>query len=398
MPVAVGRDAKEDILLHLEQVDAGANTVYLESSVQNLYGRHIRELLEDGLGDAKVEGVTVRAKDTGALDWVILARLEAGLRRLLPGFKTRLLPERAWEYRPQVPKDRWRRSRLYLPGNQPDLMVCAALFQPDGVILDLEDSVAPSEKDAARILVRNALLAVDFGPCERMVRVNQLPDGLYDLPDLLDTDGVDTILLPKAQRAEEVGQVAQFIKEYNTRWGSARRVWLMPILEDAMGILKSYEIAASCDEVCALTFGAEDFTRDIGAQRTKEGRESFTARCMLVMGARAAGVPPIDTVYSDVDDEAGLVASVKEAIALGFEGKGCIHPRQVRLIHDAFRPEEKEFQWAVKVKRAMEEAHARGQGVVAVGSKMIDPPVAARALKTLKMGEFYGMKEGGNHE
>lgn len=398
MPVSVGRDSKEDILLHLEQNDAGANAVYLESSVQNLYGRHIRELLEDGLESSKVSGVTVSAKDTGALDWVILARLEAGLRRLIPGYKTKLLPEKVWEQRPQVPRDRWRRSRLYLPGNQPDLMVSAALFAPDGVILDLEDSVAPSEKDAARILVRNALLAVDFSPCERMVRVNQLPAGLYDLPELLETDGVDTILLPKAQRAEEVGQVAQFIKEFNARWGSARQVWMMPILEDAMGILKSYEIAASCDEVCALAFGAEDFTRDIGAQRTREGRESFTARCMLVMGARAAGVPPIDTVYSDVDDEAGLVASVKEAIALGFEGKGCIHPRQVRVIHDAFRPEEKEFQWAVKVKKAMDEAHARGQGVVSVGSKMIDPPVAARALKTLKMGEFYGMKEGGGHE
>jgi citrate lyase subunit beta/citryl-CoA lyase len=398
MPFTVGRDAKEDILLHLEKGDGEANAVYLESSVQNLYGRRIRELLEDSLRAAGVTGVTVQAQDKGALDWVIQARLEAGLRRLIPGFRKRILPVKAWDYRPQAAKDRWRRSRLYLPGNQPDLMMSAALFAPDAVILDLEDSVAPSEKDAARVLVRNALLAVDFGPCERMVRVNQLPAGLDDLPELLDTDGVDTVLLPKAQRAEEVGQVSQFIKEYNARTGSARRVWLMPILEDALGILKSYEIAASCDEVCALAFGAEDFTRDIGAHRTKEGRESFTARCMLVMGARAAGVPPIDTVFSDVDDEAGLAASVKEAIALGFEGKGCIHPRQVRVIHDAFRPEEKEFQWAVKVKRAMDEAHAKGQGVVAVGSKMIDPPVAARALKTLKMGEFYGMKaEGGDH-
>jgi citrate lyase subunit beta/citryl-CoA lyase len=400
MSVSAGRDAKEDILLELEKVESDIVEVALESSVQSLYGGHIRALIQRAVRELGVTGVWIKAKDSGALDWVILARLEAGFKRLIPGFKKKLLPEQVWDFRFQVPRDNLRRSRLYLPGMQPDLMTSASLFQPDGIILDLEDSVAPSEKDAARVLVRNALLAVDFGACERMVRINPLPAGLDELSDLLDTDGVDTILVPKAERAEEIGQLAQFIREYLNRDGIARRIWLMPILENAMGIWKAFEIGASCDSVCALAFGAEDFTKDIGARRTGEGTESFTARSMLVLGARAAGVQPIDTVFSDVDDEAGLLASTKEAIGLGFEGKGCIHPRQVRVIHDAFRPEEGEFQWAVKVKRAMDEAHAKGQGVVALGSKMIDPPVAARALKVLKTAAIYGMTagEGGGHE
>jgi len=400
MSVSAGRDAKEDILLELEKVESDIVEVALESPVQSLYGGHIRALIQRVLHESGVTGVWIKAKDAGALDWVILARLESGLKRLIPGFRKNLAPEKVWDFRPQVPRDHMRRSRLYLPGMQPDLMTGAALFQPDGIILDLEDSVAPSEKDTALILVRNAILAVDFGACERMVRINPLPAGLGELPALLDTDGVDTLLVPKAERAEEIGQLARYIREYLNRTGNARRIWLMPILETAMGIWKACEIGASCDGICALAFGAEDFSKDIGARRTKQGTESFAARSMLVLGARAAGVQPIDTVFSDVDDEAGLLSSTKEAIGLGFEGKGCIHPRQVRVIHDAFRPEEAEFRWAVKVKRAMDEAHAAGRGVVALGSKMIDPPVAARALKVLKTAAFYGMvpEEGGADE
>jgi citrate lyase subunit beta / citryl-CoA lyase len=400
MPVRVGRDAKEDIALELERIEGSHNEVVLTSSVLTLYGRQIRDLLLRGLQEAGITGVLVVARDSGALDWVILARLEAGLRRLIPDFRKKLLPPRVWDARPQIPRDHLRRSRLYLPGMQPDLMMGAELFHPDGIILDLEDSVAPAEKDAALILVRNALLAVDFGACERMVRINPLPAGLAEIPVLLDTDGVDTFLVPKAERAEDIAQAAQFIREFQARRGMDRRIWHMPILESALGVLKSYEIAACSSDVCALAFGAEDFTKDIGAQRTQKGKESFTARSLVVLGARAAGVQPIDTVYSDVDNEAGLLSSTHEAIALGFEGKGCIHPRQVRTIHEAFRPSEEEAAWALKVKHALDAAQARGQGVVALGSKMIDPPVAARALKVLKMAALYGMaqQEGNGHE
>lgn len=391
--VVVGRDSKEDILLKIEKEEGEQHIIEIESSVKNLFGKHIKELILENLKKLDLPPLRIDVKDCGALDFVILARLEAGIKRLFPNLKFKLLPEKSFEDRIQAPKERPRRSRLYVPGNQPDLMINAYLFKPDGIILDLEDSVAPSEKDAALILVRNALMALDFGESERMVRINQLPKGLSDIPEILETDGVDCILVPKAERGEDIGQLSQFIKEYLNKIGVVRNIWLMPIIESALGVLKAYEIASSCPEVCALAFGAEDFTKDICAQRTREGRESFVARSMLVLGARAAGVPPIDTVFSDVEDAEGLYNAVKEAQALGFEGKGCIHPRQIEVIHLGFKPTKEEFKWALKVKKAYEEAREKGLGVVALGTKMIDPPVVERALKLIKLAEIYGMKE-----
>ena len=165
----------------------------------------------------------------------------------------------------------------------------------------------------------------------------------------------------------------------------------MPILESAAGAWHAYEIASVSDQVAALAFGAEDFTRDIQAERTVEGRESFVARSLIVLGARGAGVQPIDTVFSDVRDEAGLLSSTREAIALGFEGKGCIHPRQIQVINDAFRPKDEDILYALKVKAAMEEAERTGSGVISLGTKMIDPPVVARARRVLRLAEEMGI-------
>ncbi len=391
--VIVGRDSKEDILIKLEKAEGEESIIEIDSSVKNLFGKHIKDLIYENLKKIEIPPLKIEVKDNGALDFVILARLEAGIKRLFPDLKFKFLPQRIFEDRIQSAKERQRRSRLYVPGNQPDLMINAYLFKPDGIILDLEDSVAPSEKDAALILVRNALMVLDFGECERMVRINQLPKGLFDLPEILETDGVDCILIPKAERGEDIAQVSQFIKEYLNKIGIIRKIWLMPIIESALGVLKAYEIASSCPEVCALTFGAEDFTKDIGAQRTREGRESFVARSLIVLGARAANVPPIDTVFADVEDMEGLYNSVKEAQSLGFEGKGCIHPRQIDVIHKAFKPTEEEFLWACKVKKAYLEAKEKGLAVVSLGTKMVDPPVVERALKVIKLGKIYGMEE-----
>lgn len=391
--IVVGRDSKEDVLIKLERIEGNENILEIESSVKNLFGKHIENLILENLKKLQIPPLKIEVKDNGALDFVLLARLEAGIKRLLPELKFKFLPEKFFEDRIQMPKERPRRSRLYVPGNQPDLMINAYLFKPDGIILDLEDSVAPSEKDTALILTRNALLNLNFGESERMVRINQLPKGLDDLPEILETDGVDCILVPKAERAEEIGQLSNYIKEFLKKKGILRKIWIMPIIESALGVIRSYEIASSCEEVCALAFGAEDFTKDIGAQRTKEGKESFVARSMLVLGARAGSVPPIDTVFSDIEDMDGLYNSVKEAKSLGFEGKGCIHPRQIEVIHQAFRPTEEEFLWALKVKKAYNEAKEKGRGVVALGTKMIDPPVVERALKVIKLASLYGMEE-----
>jgi citrate lyase subunit beta/citryl-CoA lyase len=185
--------------------------------------------------------------------------------------------------------------------------------------------------------------------------------------------------------------VAQRIQAIRQKSGDTQPVYLMPILESGRGILRADEIAAAAPLNVALTIGLEDFTADIGAERSQEGRESFVARSMLVMAARAHGLQPIDTVYSDVQNEEGLRQSTLESKQLGFEGRGCIHPRQIRVIHEAFAPAPAEVERARKIVDALCAAEARGSGVVALGSKMIDPPVVKRAQKILKLAEQLGL-------
>jgi citrate lyase subunit beta/citryl-CoA lyase len=260
-------------------------------------------------------------------------------------------------------------------------MVNAGLYEADGLILDLEDSVASEHKFAARYLVRNALRVLDFGGAERMVRINQGQAGLQDLDTILDHN-VHVVLLPKVESPQQVQEVQERIVH---RLGKDHGVLLMPIIESAKGGWFAYDIAIAAPSVVALAIGLEDYTADIGTQRTKEGKESLWLRQQVVNAARAAGVQPIDTVFSDVADEEGLRASVVEAKELGFDGKGCIHPRQIPIIHEAFAPTAKEIDRAVKIVCAFDVAQAEGLAAVSLGSKMIDPPVVKRALHTVKL-------------
>jgi citrate lyase subunit beta/citryl-CoA lyase len=283
-----------------------------------------------------------------------------------------------------------RRSRLYLPGNQPKFMLNAGLFSPDGVILDLEDSVHPQAKAAARLLVRNALRCVDFRGSERMVRINQLPLGLDDL-DAVVPEAPNVILIPKVDEAEQVREVDARIAEI--RGGRERNLWLMPIVESALGVENAFAIAAASKRVCALTIGLEDYTADLGVEKTKSSEESLFARSRVVNAARAAGAQAIDSVFADVADVEGLRAWGTASRALGFEGMGCIHPRQIPVIHDAFAPTNAEIEKALRIVRAFEDAEARGLGVVSLGSKMIDPPVVERARRLVSRARSMGIGE-----
>jgi len=165
----------------------------------------------------------------------------------------------------------------------------------------------------------------------------------------------------------------------------------MPILESPLGIHHAYEIAAADELVVALTLGLEDLSAELGAPRTPEGWESFLARQTVVYAARAAGVQPIASVFSDIENEAALDAYVRRERALGFDGIGCIHPRQIPVVHRAMAPSEAELERATRIVRAAREAEARGVGVVAVGSKMVDPPVVAQARRTVRLAVAAGM-------
>ena len=384
-----GTQIRSDLHVRIEPRERGGIQIEIESRVQTYYGDSIRRQAEEVLEALGVRHAQVQIHDEGALPFVIAARIEAAARRASLGEGTRVLPDRIALPEPSA-RDRIRRSRLYVPGSEPKYFINAALHGADGIILDLEDSVHSSEKDAARLLVRNALRAVDFLQCERMVRINQIPLGLEDLDEIV-PESPDLILIPKVESPSQVLEADRRIAEIKANYGITRPLWLMPILESALGIENIFAIANASDQIVALTIGLEDYTADLGVVKTATGSESLYARQRLVNAAHAAGVEAIDSVFGDVGDMEGLRAWALSSRALGFEGMGCVHPTQIAVIHEAFAPTSLEIERARKIVAAYNEAQEKGLGVVSLGSKMIDAPVVQRALKLIARAQTMGL-------
>jgi len=389
-----GKTIRSDCYVELELKTSGGIKLNLQSKVESMYGDSIRSLIKDIFKTFKIRNASVLVEDYGALPFTIAARVESAIKNIFPETEMEFLLPFNKKSLYKTTKDRLRRSRLYLPGNEPKYFVNAGLHKPDGIILDLEDSVAPVSKHDAKFLVRNALRSVDFsGPgevkrrrngCERMVRINQLPTGLEDLKFIV-PHNIHVIIIPKAEHAEQIKQVEEVVLKIKKEKNIKNDIFFMPIIESALGVINAYEIASASKNICSLAIGLEDYTADIGTQRTEEGRESLYARSMVVNAARAAGIQPIDTVYSDGTNMEGLRESVIEAKSLGFDGKGCIHPRQIEVVHKAFAPTEPEIEKAKIIVAAFEDAEKKGFGVVSIGSKMIDLPVVKRAQKTIDL-------------
>ncbi len=377
----LGSDVRSDCHVTCELRDGGGIELDVQSKVDWLFAGKIRAQARAVLEALGVRHARLAIRDAGALPWTLASRIEAAAKAADPSLAGEYLPEAATDGQATTSRTRLRRSRLYLPGNEPKFMINAGLYGADALILDLEDSVAPEHKFAARYLVRNGLRCLEFGGAERMVRINQGELGLQDL-DCIIHHNVHVVLLPKAESAEQVRAVDDRIA---ARLGTNHNVLLMPIIESGKGAWFAYDIASAAKSVVALAIGLEDYTADIGTQRTAEGKESLWMRQAVINAARAAGVQPIDTVFSDVADSEGLRQSVLEAKSLGFDGKGCIHPRQIPIIHEAFAPTQKEIDRAVKIVRAFDDARARGLAAVSLGSKMIDPPVVKRAIHTVEL-------------
>jgi citrate lyase subunit beta / citryl-CoA lyase len=375
-----GPDVRSDCRVTVWPSAGNTPAIAVDSRVAALYGDSIRALARATLATLGAADLSLTIEDSGALPYVIQARIEAAVRRLRPGTTGAALPE-VYQAGGGTARPRLRRSRLYLPGNTPKFFINAGLHHPDAMILDLEDSVAATEKDAALVLVRNALRAVDFYGAEIMVRVNAPPAELDDMRALA-PHGVHAFLLPKVEDAEVVRAAAELLDQLEQA-----EIALIPIVESARGVLNAYSIAAASQRVVALAIGLEDYTADIGAQRTAVGRESLWAQSQVVNAARAAGVQPLASIYSAIDDEAGLRAWLADARGLGFAGAGCLHPRQIRVVHTAFAPTLVEIEQARRIVAAYEAALAARQGVVAVDDRMVDAPVVARARQLLWMAE-----------
>jgi citrate lyase subunit beta/citryl-CoA lyase len=374
-----GGRIRSDCLAEVEITSSGGISLDIHSKVEALYGKSIKSLAGKMMAHFGIRDAKIRIRDSGSLEFVLAARIEAALKQVVDTDKEFLLPGIHDEL-PDPAAERFRFTRLYLPGNNPAMMLNAGIHKPDGVILDLEDSVAPGNKQEARILVRNALRGIDFYGAERMVRINPLPVGLEDIEAVV-PQKPDLLLIPKAENPEDIVAMDRKIMEVS----DGNRVLMMPILESALGVERAFEIATASDNIVAMAIGLEDYTADMGVQRTEEGPESLYARSRMVNACKAAGIQAIDSVYSDVDNETGLRETVRRSRSMGFEGMGCIHPRQVPIVLEEYMPAVAEIERAKAIVEAFKEAEKKGLSVVSLGTKMIDPPVVKRAQRTLEL-------------
>jgi len=278
------------------------------------------------------------------------------------------------------------RSLLFVPGNRPKMLEKARSFTADWVILDLEDAVPPHEKDTGRVMVAEALRSGSY-QAQVIVRVNGFNTGQteQDLTAIV-LPGVAAICLPKVESQDEVEQLEGLLGQLERQRGlDAPGIFLM--IETALGVLNAYAIARASRRVSALCFGGEDFCRDMGAVRTKEGQEITFARGQMLLAAKAAGVAAIDTVYTDLNDLSGLQAETRSMRGLGYDGKLLIHPAQIEPVHLAFRPSAEEISYAQRVLDASAKASAQGAGVCIVDGKMIDAPIVVRARQTVALAK-----------
>ncbi len=289
--------------------------------------------------------------------------------------------------------DRLRRTMLYVPGNNPSMLSDAYIYGSDCIMFDLEDSVAITEKDSARSLVYEALTTIDYGSKETVVRINDLSSGLgiQDLEAMVRAKP-DVIRLPKTETAEDVRECEREIERIEKEIGlEVGTIKMMAAIESALGVLNAKEIAISSKRLVGIAIGAEDYVTDLKTTRSKEGIELYFGRSMVLLAARVAGIVAIDTVYSDVNNEEGFIEEVKLIKQLGFDGKSVINPRQIKPVHNVYTPTDSEVQKALDIMEAIEEANARGSGVVALNGKMIDKPVVERAKRVLAIAKASGV-------
>lgn len=289
-----------------------------------------------------------------------------------------------------------RRTMLYVPGNNPGMIRDAGIYDADCIMFDLEDSVSVAEKDSARFLVYEMLRTMEYPGKELIVRVNALDSrtGIDDLEAMVRTRKV-AIRLPKTECAQDVvfcdREIERIEKENGIPAGSTR---MMAAVESAKGVLNCKEIALASKRLIGIAIGAEDYVTDLKTNRSPEGIELLFGRSMVLLAARAAGIDAIDTVYSDVNNEEGFRKEVALIKQLGFDGKSIINPRQIKPVHEIYTPTEKEIEKSLAIMEAIEEAHRKGSGVIALNGKMIDKPVVARAQHVLDLAQAAGVLKG----
>ena len=284
---------------------------------------------------------------------------------------------------------------LFMPGNNPGMLQDAAILGADSIILDLEDAVSLTEKDSARILVREAIKTIDYSQVEVVVRVNPLDTefGPHDV-DVIARVKPDTLLIPKADE-EEIRLVDKMLDKIEKEEGYiAGSIKLIALIETAIGLETVYNVIKASQRIVGVLLGGEDLTSDLGIKRTKEGDEIFYARNKVAIACRALKVDCIDTPFTDTNDYEGLAKDTAKAKNLGLTGKSAINPRQIEVIHSVFAPTAAELKHALRVLDAMKEAEKEGKGVCSLDGKMIDAPVINRATSIVDQCISLGIISG----
>ena len=299
--------------------------------------------------------------------------------------------------------DRLSRSMLYVPASRPEMIEKAARSAADAVCIDLEDAVAPDQKESSRANVVRALTTLDFGGRTRMVRINGL-DTMYAYRDIIDVvepagNAIDCLMLPKTRGADDVRFVDTLLTQVEAKAGIGHRIGIEAQIETASGFLWLREIAGASDRLESLIFGSGDYAAsmrmplaDIGGADEHDaaypGHRWHAVMHGIVAAARANGLRAIDGPYADFKDAGGFGRACHLARAMGFDGKQCIHPTQIAAVNTVFSPAADEIAWARSVVAAYEDATARGQGAVAVGGKMIDAANIRMATTTLRRADL----------
>ncbi|MDT2705144.1 citrate (pro-3S)-lyase subunit beta [Enterococcus dispar] len=284
--------------------------------------------------------------------------------------------------------ERLRRTMMFVPGANAAMLRDAPLYGADSIMFDLEDAVSLKEKDSARTLVHFALKTFDYSSVETVVRINSLDTvGIQDIAAMV-LAGVNVIRLPKTETAQDIVDVDVEITKVEKANGIAvGTTKMMAAIESAEGVLNAREIAKASTRLIGIALGAEDYVTNMRTRRYPDGQELFFARSFILHSARAAGIAAIDTVYSDVDNEAGFLKEVEMIKQLGFDGKSVINPRQIPLVNKVYAPTEKEIQNAKEVIWGIKEAEAKGSGVISVNGKMVDKPIVERAERVIALAK-----------
>ena len=288
------------------------------------------------------------------------------------------------------------RTSMYVGGTSPVKMIQAGFYNEDCLVYDLEDSVSAGEKDAARLLVYHAVKEQRPKGKYILIRVN----GLYSKELDEDLEAAvraqpDAIRIPKVEYASEVKRVDEKITAIEKKAGLPEggiKIWCN--IESYLGVMNAQEIASASPRVVAMALGAEDFTASMNAQRTKPGWEIFYARNAVLIACRAAGISAQDAVFSDLNDEEGLKRDLEMTRTLGFDGKTCVHPRQIDTVNACFTPTAKEIRNAQRVLEALEEAARNRTGVCVLDGSMVDKPMELRARAVLAKAKAAGIKTG----